>query len=49
MDPLALIVDVSERANGTQHVLGGGSQGVGILYDIPESMTQVLVAPTEKP
>jgi len=25
MDPLALIVDVSERVNGTEHVLGGGA------------------------
>jgi hypothetical protein len=47
-DPLALIVDVSERVNSAEHVTSGGAYGVGLLGDVAESMTQALIATLEK-
>jgi hypothetical protein len=49
MDPLAVIVDVSEGVNRAEDVLSGGAYGVDLFDDVGESLIQVLVATTEKP
>jgi hypothetical protein len=43
-----LIVDVSEGVNGAEYVTGGGPYGVDLFDDVGVSLTQVLVATTEK-
>jgi hypothetical protein len=48
MDPRAVIVDVSEGLNRAEDVLSGGAYGVDLFDDVGESLTQVLVATTEK-
>ncbi len=49
IDPLTLLVDVSEGVNSAEYVCGGGLYGVGPLDNVAESMTQVLVAKIKKP
>ena len=39
MDPLAVIVDVSEGVNRAEDVLSGGAYGVDLLDDVGKSMT----------
>jgi hypothetical protein len=49
MDPLALMVDVSQSVDSAEHVTRGGAYGVGIFDDIAERIAKTLVAKIEKP
>ena len=48
MNPLALLVDMSEGANSADDVTSGGLYGVGFLDDVAESVAQSLVAKIEE-
>ena len=48
LDPLAVIVDVSEGVNRAEDVPTGGEYGVDLFDDVGESLAKILVATTEK-
>ncbi len=48
LDPLAFGIDVSESVNRAEDVLIGGAQGVRLLDDVGENLTEASVAKVEE-